>query len=536
MKKNYEIIYKSLEKNKEYESTIEKVVNECFKTEKLDKTNLYMSITLTNPEEIERINKQYRSIDRPTDVLSFPMFEKEELENFISKNSNITDVNEQADILGDIVISIPKVYEQAKEYNHSFERELAYMVVHGFYHLMGYDHIEEEDKKKMRKKEEQVLSNLGISREQEEDNVYRKRKKIEPEILENIESKKKNEEETKNSNFNSVEKSNTVRNTKKEKNKKNADQSIKNNKFQSVDELESLADDLIKEQSIKANKNKTKRENRKAEFDAAVDTQELEEKAMQAHIEEQDKQNKDTKNKNFTDAWKNAINGIIYATTTQRNIKIQLVIAVLVVIISLFFDLSRAEFLCFLFTIILILFAEMCNTAIETVVDLYVDVYHPKAKVAKDVAAGGVVITTINAIIVGYFLFFDKISDVGIGLIQNIANSPVHLAFTAVIIVIIALLALIAIARTNKYRGINRKFIPSGYAGLAFAANTIIWLITDNIVIITLSLVLAILVSTSRIEAKAHKTSEVIFSACLGIILILIIYGVTSCITPLPMG
>lgn len=102
------------------------------------------------------------------------------------------------------------------------------------------------------------------------------------------------------------------------------------------------------------------------------------------------------------------LNGIIYATTTQANIKKQLVIAVAVVIISLFFNLSKAEFLIFLFTIILIIFAEMVNTAIETVVDLYVDVYHPKAKIAKDVAAGGVVITTINAIIVAYFLFLRK--------------------------------------------------------------------------------------------------------------------------------
>ena len=115
------------------------------------------------------------------------------------------------------------------------------------------------------------------------------------------------------------------------------------------------------------------------------------------------------KNKNFADAWKNAFNGIIYATTTQGNIKKQLIIAVVVVIISLFFNLSKAEFLCFLFTIVLILFAEMVNTAIETVVDLYVDVYHPKAKIAKDVAAGGVVITTINAVIVAYLLLFDKI-------------------------------------------------------------------------------------------------------------------------------
>lgn len=429
MKENCEIIYKNIEKNEKYESTIRQVVEECFKTEKLDKTNLYISITLTEPAEIEKINKQYRNIDRPTDVLSFPMFEKEELNNFIEENLKNTDVNMQGDILGDVVISIPKVYEQAEEYGHSFERELAYMVVHGFYHLMGYDHMEEEDKKIMREKEENVLSKLGIKRETTPQESEEELKKIE----------------------------------KKEKNNP-----------------------------------------------------------------------KKTSNSNFLDAWKNAIDGIIYATTTQRNVKIQLVIAVLVVIISLFFDLSRAEFLCFLFTIILILFAEMCNTAIETVVDLYVDVYHPKAKIAKDVAAGGVVITAINALIVAYFLFFDKISDIGLNFIKNIVTSPIHLAFAAIVIVVIAIIALIAIARTNKHKGLNHKFMPSGFTTLSFAANTIIWLMMDSItnneaisiVILTLSLVLSILVAASRIEAKAHKVSEVIFSACVGIIIVLIIYGV----------
>ena len=164
MKENCEIIYKNIEKNEKYESTIRQVVEECFKTEKLDKTNLYISITLTEPAEIEKINKQYRNIDRPTDVLSFPMFEKEELNNFIEENLKNTDVNMQGDILGDVVISIPKVYEQAEEYGHSFERELAYMVVHGFYHLMGYDHIKEEDKKIMRPKEEYILNKLNITR------------------------------------------------------------------------------------------------------------------------------------------------------------------------------------------------------------------------------------------------------------------------------------------------------------------------------------------------------------------------------------
>ena len=436
MKENCEIIYKNLEKKQKYESTIKQVVDECFKKEKLDQTNLYMSVTLTNPEEIEKLNRQYRNIDRPTDVLSFPIFEKNELDNFIKENLKNNDVNEEGDILGDIVISIPRVYEQAEEYGHSFERELAYMVVHGFYHLMGYDHIEEEDKKVMRAKEEEVLNELGIKRET---------------------SQEKSEEE-----------------------------------------LEKI------EEQAKNEKNKTT-------------------------------------NSNFLDAWKNAIDGIIYATTTQRNIKIQLVLAVLVVIVSLFFDLDRAEFLCFLFTIILILFAEMVNTAIETVVDLYVDVYHPKAKIAKDVAAGGVVITAINAIIVAYFLFFDKISDIGLNFINNVINSPVHLAFSVLVVVVIAILALIAMARTNKHKGLNHKFIPSGFTTLAFAANTIIWIVTQssrnvvNTIIITLSLVLAILVSASRIEAKAHKLSEVIFSACIGIILVLVLYGIALGITTMQM-
>lgn len=161
MKEFCEIIYKGIDTNEDYEKTIKKVVKECFKTEKLENTNLYMSITLTEPEEIKRINLEFRNIDRATDVLSFPMFEKDEIEEIVSKQEE----DRGEDILGDIVISIEKVQEQAKEYGHSFERELAYMVVHGFYHLMGYDHIKEEDKKEMRPKEEKILNELKITRE-----------------------------------------------------------------------------------------------------------------------------------------------------------------------------------------------------------------------------------------------------------------------------------------------------------------------------------------------------------------------------------
>lgn len=155
----FEIIYKEIEEKETYEKTIEKVLKQCFKEEKLEKTNLYITITLTNSEIIKEINREYRNIDKATDVLSFPMFEKDELETKL--NSNLFKYEE---VLGDIVISIPKVEEQAKEYGHGFERELSYMVVHGFYHLMGYDHIKEEDKKKMRPKEDKILNKLKIVR------------------------------------------------------------------------------------------------------------------------------------------------------------------------------------------------------------------------------------------------------------------------------------------------------------------------------------------------------------------------------------
>ena len=155
----FEIIYKDIEENEIYEEVIKKVLKECFKEEKITNSKLSITITLTNPQNIQEINKEYRNIDKPTDVLSFPMFEKEELDAKIEKKDF-----EYEDILGDIIISIEKVQEQAEEYGHSFERELSYMIVHGFYHLMGYDHIEEEDKKIMRPKEEKILKSLKIER------------------------------------------------------------------------------------------------------------------------------------------------------------------------------------------------------------------------------------------------------------------------------------------------------------------------------------------------------------------------------------
>lgn len=230
------------------------------------------------------------------------------------------------------------------------------------------------------------------------------------------------------------------------------------------------------------------------------------------------------KNSNFLDACQNALDGIIYAITTQSNIKKQLLIAVAVMLVSLFFDLSKAEFLCLMFTVVLIIVAEMINTAIETVVDLYTDLYHPKAKIAKDVGAGAVVITAINAVIVAYFLFFEKISTIGLKMIDEVVQSPVHLAFVSVLLTVIVIVTLKA-AATRNHKFIKKDFMPSGQTAVAFAALTIVWLTTRNVVVFTLSLVLALLVAINRYQTRKRTKTEIIAGICVGVLTVILLYG-----------
>lgn len=150
-----EINFLDVDETREYDKIVGQVIRKCFEEENLLKKNLYVNIVLTTAENIKKINKEHRGIDKETDVLSFPMFEANEIENINSENE---------DVLGDIVISLEQIKKQAEEYGHSLERELAYMLVHSFYHLMGYDHMIEEDKTKMRQKEETILEKLNIKR------------------------------------------------------------------------------------------------------------------------------------------------------------------------------------------------------------------------------------------------------------------------------------------------------------------------------------------------------------------------------------
>ncbi len=236
-------------------------------------------------------------------------------------------------------------------------------------------------------------------------------------------------------------------------------------------------------------------------------------------------------NDNFIEAWKNATNGIIYSATTQRNIRIQLVLAVIVMVLSLFYGLETTEFLCLGFAIFMVIFAELINTAIETVVDLFVDVYHPKAKIAKDVAAGAVVLAACNALVVGYFIFFkeENMKAISESLFNNMVKSPMHLAFVAMLLVVIAVIAVKAGCSKKKERGqlIKNGFVPSGQAAIAFAALTAIWIVSKDIVVVTLALALAIMVVGNRVYSNERTKAEVVFGICMGILIVLLVYGLT---------
>jgi len=129
-----------------------------------------VGLTLCDNETIHRLNKEFRGIDRPTDVLSFPLIEYEKPGDFSKLEDNDDNFSPESGeaTLGDIVISVPKVISQAEEFGHSKLREYSFLIAHSMLHLMGYDHMEEDERVIMEDKQTLILDNLGISRSKEE--------------------------------------------------------------------------------------------------------------------------------------------------------------------------------------------------------------------------------------------------------------------------------------------------------------------------------------------------------------------------------
>ena len=157
-----------IEVTEEFVEGLKKVINFALKEEEVD-LECEVSLLFVDNEEIKEINNETRQIDRETDVLSFPMLDYEDKKVFKEcyKNHEFLESDFDGDelVLGDIVLSLEKALEQSKEYNHSYEREASYLVVHSVLHLLGYDHMEDEDKVIMRKREEEILGKLNIIRE-----------------------------------------------------------------------------------------------------------------------------------------------------------------------------------------------------------------------------------------------------------------------------------------------------------------------------------------------------------------------------------
>ena len=132
---------------------VEKYVTEVLNREYSSDKEVYVSVLLTGNDEIQVVNRDFRGKDMPTDVISFAYHDNDEGDTGIF------------DTLGDIIISLERVDEQRKDYNHSFKREFYYVLTHGLLHLLGYDHMEEEEKKIMRAKEEEILTHYGYTRD-----------------------------------------------------------------------------------------------------------------------------------------------------------------------------------------------------------------------------------------------------------------------------------------------------------------------------------------------------------------------------------
>lgn len=232
------------------------------------------------------------------------------------------------------------------------------------------------------------------------------------------------------------------------------------------------------------------------------------------------------KSGNFISSFNYAVQGIISALKTERNMKFHYLAALGVIIISLFLDLSRTEFILMIFAITFVVTAEMINTAIERTVDLVVQDYNPIAKYVKDVSAGAVLISSINAAIVAYLIFYDKISIAGDFVLNKIKNSDDHLTYVSILVVLILTVGGKYIRAKKNGGTYFQGGAISGHSALSFCAATIIALIAENTLVALLSFGIALLVAESRVEGNIHKTSEVVTGAILGICVALFIFKV----------
>lgn len=240
--------------------------------------------------------------------------------------------------------------------------------------------------------------------------------------------------------------------------------------------------------------------------------------------------NNEHKNKTFFSATKNALNGIIHAFKTEKNLRNDYIIGALVLFVSLFFDFTRTELVCLVLTIGFVIFAEMINSTVEYIVNLVKTEYDLNAKAAKDIAAGGVLIASIISVIVAYLLFVDKISQASTALLTAVLSSKAHMLVTILFVVTLLVVILKGVFSKDKENNYVKSF-PSARVTISFALSTYLFIMTKNLIVGGVAFALSIMVSSIKRENNKTTMWQVILSALLGILLVISVYQLTF-ITP----
>jgi diacylglycerol kinase (ATP) len=223
-----------------------------------------------------------------------------------------------------------------------------------------------------------------------------------------------------------------------------------------------------------------------------------------------------------------ALEGIIHVLRTQRNMRIHFAIAVAVLVFAVAVNVTKTELIALLISITFVLIAEMLNTGIEAAIDIATTSFDPMAKLAKDIAAGAVLIATVNALAVGYLVFAGRVANRSSHLLDRLRDVPAELTLVALVLTVILVIA------TKAYTGRGtplRGGLPSGHAALAFGcwmALTYIAGSHQRFVVSSVGLIMAFLVAQTRVEAGVHSTVEVTYGALVGALVTLFVFQVFS--------
>ncbi|MFH1856290.1 MAG: diacylglycerol kinase [Candidatus Omnitrophota bacterium] len=230
----------------------------------------------------------------------------------------------------------------------------------------------------------------------------------------------------------------------------------------------------------------------------------------------------------LAESFNTAIEGFIFVLKTQYNMRVHFVIGACVLFAGIYLNISKTELLLLTTAITFVLISEMFNTAVELIIDLITDTFHPLARIIKDITAGCVLLAAINSVVVGYLVFCKFFFNPDTGLFVSLAwikQKPWHITFLAILLVLFFVIV------TKTFFGKGRPLrggMPSGHSAIAFSIWTTVALNTTNKLLIVLSFFLAVLVAQSRVKTKIHNIWEVLLGSLLGILVTVVLFQLFS--------